>query len=88
MSWKIAVLKPSPTGYGSIQGSRIISRDRSKDYQRGATDGAPAAQQVIDRWHVLKNLREAVERLLNRTQKQQDAQATQQLRAIHEQAAN
>ncbi|HEU5383205.1 MAG TPA: transposase [Ktedonobacteraceae bacterium] len=58
----------------------IISRDRSKDYQRGATDGAPAAQQVIDRWHVLKNLREAVERFLNRTQKQQDALATQQLR--------
>ena len=80
MSWKIAVLKPSPTGYDSIQGSRIISRDRSKDYQRGATDGAPAAQQVIDRWHVLKNLREAVERFLNRMQKQQDVQATKHLR--------
>jgi len=61
-------------------GVEIISRDRSKDYQRGATDGAPAAQQVMDRWHVLKNLREAVERFLNRTQKQQDARATQRLR--------
>jgi len=30
-------------------GVEIISRDRSKDYQRGATDGAPTAQQVIDR---------------------------------------
>src|SRR5262249_15593290 len=56
-------------------GVEIISRDRSKDYQRGATDGAPAAQQVIDRWHVLKNLREAVERFLHHTQMQQDAQA-------------
>jgi transposase len=49
-------------------GVEIISRDRSKDYQRGATDGAPQAQQVIDRWHLLKNLREAVERFLSHTQ--------------------
>lgn len=61
-------------------GVEIISRDRSKDYQRGATDGAPQAQQVIDRWHVLKNLREVVERFLNRTQIQHNAQATQRLR--------
>ncbi len=46
-------------------GVEIISRDRSKDYQRGATDGAPDAQQVIDRWHVLKILREAIERFLS-----------------------
>jgi transposase len=49
-------------------GVESISRDRSKDYQRGATDGAPQAQQVIDRWHVLKNLREAVERFLSHGQ--------------------
>lgn len=60
--------KPLPNGSGSIPVSRIISRDRSKDYQRGATDGAPAAQQVIDRWHVLKNLREAIERFLSHSQ--------------------
>jgi transposase len=48
-------------------GVEIISRDRSKDYWRGATDGAPQAQQVIDRWHLLKNLREAIERLLSHT---------------------
>ena len=35
---------------------------------RGATDGAPAAQHVIDRWHLLKNLREAIERFLSHTQ--------------------
>jgi transposase len=54
-------------------GVEIISRDRSKDYQRGATDGAPQAQQVIDRWHLLKNLREAIERFLSHTQIPEDA---------------
>jgi transposase len=54
-------------------GVEIISRDRSKDYWRGATEGAPQAQQVIDRWHLLKNLREAIERLLSHTQVPEDA---------------
>lgn len=47
-------------------GVELISRDRSTEYLRGATEGAPQAQQVLDRWHVLKNLREAVERFFNR----------------------
>jgi transposase len=42
------------------------SRVGSSSYLRGATKGAPGAQQVIDRWHLLKNLREALERLLTR----------------------
>jgi transposase len=50
----------------SHPGVEVISRDRSTEYLRGATEGAPAAQQVIDRWHLLKNLREALERLLTR----------------------
>jgi transposase len=54
-------------------GVESISRDRSKDYQRGATDGAPQAQQVIDRWHLLKNLREAIERFLSHTQMPEEA---------------
>jgi transposase len=44
----------------------VISRDRSTEYARGATLGAPAAVQVADRWHILKNLREALERTLDR----------------------
>ncbi|MBA3693279.1 MAG: ISL3 family transposase [Acidobacteria bacterium] len=44
----------------------IISRDRSKSYAEGATNGAPAAVQVADRWHLLKNLGEYLERLLLR----------------------
>jgi transposase len=50
----------------SHPGVEVISRDRSTEYRRGATEGAPDAQQVIDRWHLLKNLREALERLLTR----------------------
>ncbi|GER87880.1 transposase [Dictyobacter vulcani] len=56
-------------------GVEIISRDRSTEYLRGATEGAPQAQQIIDRWHVLKNLREAVERFLNRIHSQLKALA-------------
>jgi transposase len=44
----------------------VIARDRSTEYTRGATMGAPAALQVADRWHILKNQREALERMLNR----------------------
>ncbi len=49
-------------------GVEWISRDRSTEFARGASEGAPRAQQVLDRWHVLKNLREALERMLNRFQ--------------------
>lgn len=47
-------------------GVEVIARDRSTEYTRGATDGAPAALQVADRWHLLKNHREALERMLGR----------------------
>jgi transposase len=44
----------------------IISRDRAKAYAEGAAGGAPNAVQIADRWHLLKNLGEALERLLLR----------------------
>jgi transposase len=47
-------------------GVEVIARDRSTEYARGATDGAPNALQVADRWHVLKNLSYALERMLGR----------------------
>jgi transposase len=42
----------------------IITRDRSLAYAEAARSGAPQATQVADRFHVLQNLREAVERTL------------------------
>src|SRR3954451_4643648 len=42
----------------------VVARDRSTEYARGIGLGAPGATQVADRWHVLVNLRPAVERWL------------------------
>ena len=44
-------------------GVELISRDGSPSYARAATESAPSAQQVADRWHLLKNVREPIERL-------------------------
>ena len=44
----------------------IISRDRGEEYTKGATQGAPRAVQVADRWHLLVNLREALARAVDR----------------------
>jgi transposase len=46
-------------------GAEIICRDRASDYAKAATEGAPQATQIADRWHLLKNLGEALQRLLN-----------------------
>ena len=43
---------------------RIIGRDRSTEYERGIEEGAPQAVEVLDRWHLLKNLRRSTERVL------------------------
>src|SRR3954465_10838500 len=46
------------------RGIRAVARDRSSGYARGLSLGAPRAVQVADRWHLLLNLRQMVERWL------------------------
>ncbi len=45
----------------------IVSRDRCGLYAQGARRGAPQARQVADRFHLLQNLRETIERQLSRS---------------------
>ncbi len=46
-------------------GVEIISRDRSKAYKQGADQGCPEAIQVADRFHLLENLTNPLEIVLN-----------------------
>jgi transposase len=45
----------------------VVSRDRCGLYAQAARQGAPRAQQVADRFHLLQNLRETIERQLSRS---------------------
>jgi transposase len=47
-------------------GVQLISRDRAGEFARGARLGAPEALQTADRFHVLRNLAEVVEKVLGK----------------------
>jgi transposase len=48
---------------GAHPGVEILSRDRSKTYRRGMNEGAPDAIQVADRFHLMQNLEETLEKV-------------------------
>ena len=48
-------------------GIEVVSRDRCGLYAQAARRGAPRAKQVADRFHLLQNLRETIERQLSRS---------------------
>ncbi len=63
-------------------GVKIISRDRAGAYAEGASQGAPAAIQVADRWHLLKSLNDALIRGLEHHHRQLKTLPTTALQAI------
>jgi transposase len=50
-------------------GIELVSRDRSNEYIAAIAIGAPQATQVADRWHLLRNLSDALQRLLEKQAK-------------------
>jgi transposase len=46
------------------KGIEVIARDRSSEYALGAKEGASQAVQVADRFHLLQNLKQMLDRLL------------------------
>src|SRR5690606_11345849 len=56
---------------------KVMSRDRYSNYKKAITTGAPQAIQVTDRWHLLKNLGEAVQKVLVRQYSKVNAMLSQ-----------
>jgi len=48
----------------------IVSRDRATQYAAAARKAAPGARQIADRFHIVRNLADALERLLARCRKE------------------
>lgn len=60
-------------------GIEIVSRDRASAYAEAARDCIPEAVQVADRWHLLRNLSEALHQILQ----SKHAVLSQAAKAVH-----
>jgi transposase len=47
----------------------VVTRDRSGEYRDAVTQALPQATQIADRWHLLKNMGEAIERHISKRYK-------------------
>ncbi len=71
----------SATWMGAHPEIKLVSRDRGGDYASAVASGAPQAIQCADRFHLLKNLGEALEGLLARHLAAHRTRQTQEVRA-------
>lgn len=61
----------------SHPGVEVICRNRETDYIKAATRASPHALQVADRWHLVRNLAEALTTVLSRCQKERHEALTE-----------
>lgn len=57
-------------------GVEVVSRDRSFEFKAAIEAAAPNARQVVDRWHLLHNLKERLQDVLPKVLKPADASQT------------
>jgi len=70
MYWRTAQLKRLRDGFSNIQALSWSAGTDVVSMQQAARRGAPRAKQVADRFHLLQNLRETIERQLSRSYRQ------------------
>lgn len=64
---------------------KVVSRDRGTTFADGATKGSPQALQIADRWHLLHNVSEALEKVLeHRSRNKEKRQALGVIKAKKE----